>query len=142
MDRGTWQATVHGLANSQTPLSYFYLKGLLVKKIPPALHKCPGGSHRNRIHTGQTFKTPTTRGKGHSYCLKKKSQEKISTSFKIFEKCTSKLQQGITSHGSDGHWQKACQEELLQKVWRNGAHLRGSWEPKVGGVKGGQCAGP
>ena len=40
MDRGTWQATVHGLANSQTPLSYFYLKGLLVKKnttCPPQM---------------------------------------------------------------------------------------------------------
>ena len=32
MERGTWQATVHGLENSQTALSYFYLKGLLVKK--------------------------------------------------------------------------------------------------------------
>ena len=31
MDRGTWQATVHGIAKSQTRLSNFFFSGLLMR---------------------------------------------------------------------------------------------------------------
>ena len=33
MDRGAWQATVHGVAKSQTLLSYFTFTLLLVREI-------------------------------------------------------------------------------------------------------------